>query len=46
MNKNDWMLLKDRKIIEILDGDAHIGRIKINGKDSNVNLLHLSGPTI
>lgn len=46
MNKNDWMLLKDNKIIEILDGDTPIGRIKINGKDINVKLLYLSGPSI
>ena len=46
MNKNDWMVLNDSKIIKILDGDTSIGRIKINGKDISIKLLHLSGPKI
>ena len=46
MNKNDWMVLNDSKIIKILDGDTSIGRIKINGKDISIKLLHLSCPKI
>lgn len=46
MNKQGWNLLIDDKIINILDGDMPIGKIKISNKETKIKLQHLSGPTI
>lgn len=46
MNKQGWNLLIDDKIINILDGDMPIGKIKIGNEETKIKLQHLSGPTI
>lgn len=45
---SDFDLLRDKKILSILDGDSEFGFLKIEGKDSDIKISmpYLSGPTL
>lgn len=46
--KSNFELLRNKRILSILDGDIDFGLLKINGEDSdiNVSMPYLSGPTL
>lgn len=45
---SDFDLLRDKKILSILDGDSEFGFLKIEGKDSDIKISmpYLSGPAL
>lgn len=46
--KSNFELLRNKRILSILDGDIDFGLLKINGEDSDikVSMPYLSGPTL
>lgn len=46
MSNQEWKILKDDRIVNILDGSLTIGDIVINGKKHQIKLKYLSGPSI